>query len=52
MKQPIKKRTSITIKNKSKKSTAPKVKATKRAVHHPKQKIVIFIYISMFFDKN
>ena len=36
MKQPIKKRTSITIKNKTKKSTAQKVKPTKRAVHHPK----------------
>jgi hypothetical protein len=36
MKQPIKKRTSITIKNKSKKSTAQKVKPAKRAVHHPK----------------
>jgi very-short-patch-repair endonuclease len=36
MKQPIKKRTSITKKSKIKKSTAPKVKTTKRAVHHPK----------------
>ena len=36
MKQPIKKRTSITKKPKIKKSTAPKVKKTKRAVHHPK----------------
>ena len=36
MKQPIKKRTSITEKSKIKKSTAPKVKTTKRAVHHPK----------------
>lgn len=36
MKQPIKKRTSITKKPKIKKSTAPKVKTTKRAVHHPK----------------
>ena len=36
MKQVTKKRTSITIKNKSKKSTAQKVKPTKRAVHHPK----------------
>ena len=36
MKLPTRKRTSITIKNKSKKSTAPKVKTTKRAVHHQK----------------
>ena len=37
MKQPTRNRkTSITIKNKTKKSTAQKVKPTKRAVHHPK----------------
>ena len=36
MKQVTRKRTSITIKNKTKKSTVQKVKPTKRAVHHPK----------------
>ena len=36
MKLPTRKRTSITKKSKIKKSTAPKVKTTKRAVHHPK----------------
>ena len=37
MKQPIKRRSSITNNNKPKKRTAPKVKTTKKAVrHHPK----------------
>lgn len=36
MKQVTRKRTSITIKNKTKKSTAQKVKPTKRTVYHPK----------------